>query len=110
MEYSKRLILKWNNAIICAIDKRFDRLPMTSHSRTSTTKKSKDMLSQNGRRLTIGSQLFRLIEQHGFENVIETIKFLCYAQIDVEEDIHMTQSIQLLEDLQQSASKTKEWK
>jgi hypothetical protein len=83
---------------------------MTSLSRTTTTKKSKDMLSHNGSRLTIGSQLFRLIEKHGFENVVETLKLLCYMQQDVKEDEYMTRSLELLEDLQKSASKTKEWK
>ena len=68
------------------------------------------MLSGNGSRLTIGSQLFRLIEKHGFENVVESLKLLCYMQQDVQEDFCMSDSIKLLEDLQQSASKTRDWK
>lgn len=35
--------------IICAIDKRFDRSSMTSHSRNVTTKKSKYMIPQDVR-------------------------------------------------------------
>jgi hypothetical protein len=67
------------------------------------------MLHQDGRRMTIGSQLFRLIETHGLENVIENLKLQCYMQVDLTPCDNLNQVICLLEDSVKFASKTNPW-
>jgi hypothetical protein len=68
------------------------------------------MLHQDGRRMTIGSQLFRLIETHGLENIIEALRNQCYIQVDLTPCESLNQVITLLEDSVKFASKTNPWK
>lgn len=68
------------------------------------------MLHQDGSRMTIGSQLFRLIETHGLENIIEGLKMQCYMQVDLKPCKNLDQVIFMLESSQQFASKTEAWK
>lgn len=95
--------------MIIAIDKRFDRLPMTSHSRKVTTKKSKTMLSENGSRMTISLQLHNLIASHGLVNVIDIIRMLCTEQSRLEPNKNIDDCFHHLEKLIQITSKIETW-
>lgn len=68
------------------------------------------MLHRNGSRMTIGSQLFLLIETHGLENIIEGLKMQCYMQVDLKPCENLNQVILMLESSQEFASKTSDWK
>jgi hypothetical protein len=68
------------------------------------------MLHQDGSRMTISSQLFRLIETHGLENIIDALKVQCYMQVDLTPCENLNQVILLLEDALKFASKTNDWK
>jgi hypothetical protein len=68
------------------------------------------MLHQNGSRMTISSQLFRLIETHGLENIIDALKVQCYMQVDLTPCENLNKVILLLEDSVKFASRTSAWK
>jgi hypothetical protein len=68
------------------------------------------MLHQDGSRMTISSQLFRLIETHGLENIIDALKVQCYMQVDLTACENLNGVISRLEDSLKFASKTSAWK
>jgi len=83
---------------------------MTSHSRKQTTEKSKDMITENGSRSTIGQQLYALIVKHGLENVAESLLHLCHDQSILNETKPLGDTIGHLENLVDSSSKIEVWK
>jgi hypothetical protein len=74
-----------------------------------TTQKSKDMITHNGSRSTIGQQLYALIAKHGLENIAESLLHLCHDQSNLNQTEAIEISISHLEKLIESASKIQSW-
>lgn len=75
-----------------------------------TTQKSKDMITENESRLTMGVQLHILVAKHGLENVAEMIMRLCEEQSRLNDDPAIEDSIKNLERLIKSSSQIQNWK
>lgn len=75
-----------------------------------TTQKSKDMISENGSRLTMGLQLHLLVSKHGLNNVADMLMRLCTEQSNLAHDPALEDSIKHLERLVDSSSKIQDWK
>jgi hypothetical protein len=75
-----------------------------------TTQKSKDMISENGSRLSMGLQLHVLIAKHGLENVADMLVRLCTEQAHLTQDPALEESIKHLERLVSAACKIQDWK
>lgn len=95
---------------MCAIGKRFDPPSYDFPLMYQTTQKSKDMISENRPRLSMGLQLHTLIVKHGLENVAEMLVRLCTEQAHLVDDPALEDSIKHLENLVSAACKIKEWK
>jgi hypothetical protein len=87
---------------------------MTSLFRNQTTKKSKDMLSQNRQhRITMSCQIHSLIEQHGIENVFDCIRLLLAEQKNLKpnsDNDSLEKMFKPLEDLIEFGGNISQWK
>lgn len=78
--------------MIIAIDKRFDRLPMTSHSRTFTTKKSKMIITEKDFLDNIENELVTL---SGLTKVVKVASWQAEQQ---KGDFGLTASLEILQE------------
>ena len=74
-----------------------------------TTQKSKDMISQDGSRMTISLQLHGLIANHGLANVIDIIRMLCVEQSHLKSNDDFEDCFKHLEKLTETAAKIQAW-
>ena len=68
------------------------------------------MISENGNRMTMFSQLHCLVEKHGLENVAQSLIHLCHEQSLVNSDKAIEKAIGHLEKLVDSSCLIKDWK
>lgn len=85
------------------------RLPMTSLFRNQTTKKSKNMISQDGSQMTISLQLHVLIANHGLANVIDIIRMLCAEQSHLNPNKNLDDCFHHFEKLTEITAKIETW-
>ena len=68
------------------------------------------MISENGNRMTMFSQLYCLVEKHGLENVAQSLIHLCLEQSLLNSDKAIEKAIGHLEKLVDSSCLIKDWK
>jgi len=67
------------------------------------------MITENGSRLTMTTQLHCLIARHGLDNVADSLMRLCFEQARLTNNDVFEESIKHLEKLIESASKIQDW-